>query len=330
MNNVPFFKKEVEKFQYFQMPKWLFVEPYCELSLQAKTVYMFLFNRLSLSLKNEWQDDDGQVFVYYSNEKLAGKEDGLGCSIPTVIKAKKELASVGLLKEVRQGLTLSNRIYLMGPNPFSQEVKNFNHRSKNSSIPDDKNLKTSKTEKSKTEYSNDYDTDMTDLISAFQKAFRGHTPTPFQYEDLEKFHKEDGLSVEIMIEAIKRTSNNNANFHYLQGILRNWAKKGIQTMEQVIADDVSFEQKKNGRSAIAPKTKQSNIPDWALEEIEQNNSEEGMQHMQALKAKMLANEKGEPVPDWAEKVLAGKQTAEGQAKLAALYAELEAMENGET
>ncbi|MEG3257214.1 replication initiator protein A [Streptococcus suis] len=294
MNNVPFFKKEVEKFQYFQMPKWLFAEPYCELSLQAKTVYMFLFNRMSLSLKNEWQDDDGQVFVYYSNEKLAGKEDGLGCSIPTVIKAKKELASVGLLKEVRQGLTLSNRIYLMGPNPFSQEVKNFKHRSKNSLIPDDKNLKTSKTEKSKTEYSNDYDTDMTDLISAFQKAFRGHTPTPFQYDDLEKFHKEDGISIEIMIEAIKRTSNNDANFHYLQGILRNWAKKGIQTMEQVIADDLSFEQKKNGRSAIDPKPAQTNVPAWANEEVK------------------------------------NEQTAEGQARLADLYAELEAMENGET
>ncbi|MGQ7685889.1 replication initiator protein A [Streptococcus suis] len=293
MNNVPFFKKEVEKFQYFQMPKWLFAEPYCELSLQAKTVYMFLFNRLSLSLKNEWLDDDGQVFVYYSNEKLAGKE-GLSCSIPTVIKAKKELTSIGLLKEVRQGLTLSNRIYLMGPNPFSQEVKNFKYRSKNSLIPDDKNLKTSKTEKSKTEYSNDYDTDMTDLISAFQKAFRGHTPTPFQYEDLEKFHKEDGLSIEIMIEAIKRTSNNNANFHYLQGILRNWAKKGIQTMEQVIADDLTFEQKKNGRSAIAPKLKQSNIPDWANEEVK------------------------------------NEQTEEGQVVLADLYAELEAMENGKT
>lgn len=293
MNNVPFFKKEVEKFQYFQMPKWLFAEPYCELSLQAKTVYMFLFNRLSLSLKNEWLDDEGQVFVYYSNEKLAGKE-GLSCSIPTVIKAKKELTSIGLLKEVRQGLTLSNRIYLMGPNPFSQEVKDFKYRSKNSLILDDKNLKTSKNEKSKTEYSNDYDTDMTDLISAFQKAFRGHTPTPFQYEDLEKFHKEDGLSIEIMIEAIKRTSNNNANFHYLQGILRNWAKKGIQTMEQVIADDVSFEQKKNGRSAIAPKLKQSNVPDWANDEVK------------------------------------NEQTEDGQAVLADLYAELEAMENGET
>lgn len=52
--------------------------------------------------------------------------------------------------------------------------------------------------------------------------------------------------------------------------------------------------------------------------------------MKALKAEMLARDKGETVPEWAEKVLATKRTAEGQAKLADIYAELEAMENGET
>ncbi|HGA1227431.1 TPA: conserved phage C-terminal domain-containing protein, partial [Streptococcus suis] len=81
---------------------------------------------------------------------------------------------------------------------------------------------------------------------------------------------------------------------------------------------------------MVPRVPKTNIPDWALEEIEQDNSEEAMQRMQALKARMLANEKDEPVPDWAEKVLASQQTVEGQAKLADIYAELEAMENGET
>ncbi|MDY7603041.1 phage replisome organizer N-terminal domain-containing protein [Streptococcus suis] len=81
---------------------------------------------------------------------------------------------------------------------------------------------------------------------------------------------------------------------------------------------------------MVPRVPKTNIPDWALEEIKQDNSEEAMQRMQALKARMLANEKDEPVPKWAEKVLASQQTAEGQAKLADIYAELEAMENGET
>lgn len=239
MSNVPFFKREVEKFQYFQMPKWLFAEPYCELSLQAKVVYMFLFNRLNLSLKNEWQDDDGQVFVYYSNENLAGKEDGLGCSIPTVIKAKKELASAGLLKEVRQGLTLSNRIYLMGPNPFSQEVKNFKHRSKNSFIQDNKNFKTSKTEKSKTEYSNSSsginNSDFQILIKDFEKGF-GRLLSPFEIEDIEKWVKEDGMAEDVIREALREAvSSGKAFTKYINGILRNWKREGLLTVELVRA-----------------------------------------------------------------------------------------------
>ncbi|HFI0634132.1 TPA: replication initiator protein A [Streptococcus suis] len=326
METAIFFKNEVEKFQYYQFPKWLMKEPYCELSLLAKMVYTLLYDRLGLSIKNEWYDEDGKVYIHYSNENLARKDGGVNCSIPTVIKAKKELANAGLLTEVRQGLTLSNRIYLKGPNILNQEVKNFKYRTKNSLILDDKNLKTNKTEYIKTEYSND-NNDMAQIISSFQKAFRGHTPTPFQFEELQKYLNDDGMNVDIIIEAIIRTSNNNANFSYLQGILRNWARKGIKTVEQVLADDASHQQKKSGWKRSNPVPHETNIPSWALEEIEQDNSEEAMQRMQALKAKMLADEKGEPVPDWAEKVLASKQTAEGQAKLADVFAELEAMEN---
>ena len=294
---VPFFKKEVEKFQYFQMPKWLFNEPYCDLSLMAKMTYTLLFNRLSLSLKNEWQDEKGQVFVYYANEKLADKKEGLNCSVPTVIKAKKELQEVGLLREVRQGLTLSNRIYLLGPSSFSQEVKDFNHRSKNSFILDDKNLETNKTEKSKTEKSNYYHHDdeavLAAIVPAFQKAFRGHTPTPFQMEDLQKYHVEDGVAVEVLVEAIKRTSNAKADYRYLQKILSNWARKGIQSMEQVEAADRAFEERKGlryGQGKPAPAT--SNVPDWAEEPLAEKSemSAESREKMAQLKREMLALE----------------------------------------
>ncbi|HFI0055602.1 TPA: conserved phage C-terminal domain-containing protein, partial [Streptococcus suis] len=72
---------------------------------------------------------------------------------------------------------------------------------------------------------------------------------------------------------------------------------------------------------MVPKVPKTNIPDWALEEYEQEHSKEAMQRMQALRERMLANE---------NKASPSGQTAEGQAKLADIYAELEAMENGET
>ena len=70
---------------------------------------MLLFGRLELSIKNSWHDRDGNVFQYYTNEQLMVD---LNSSEKTIIKFKKELKDVGLLKEVRQGNNLPNRIYI--------------------------------------------------------------------------------------------------------------------------------------------------------------------------------------------------------------------------
>ncbi|WP_099776294.1 DnaD domain protein [Streptococcus suis] len=155
----------------------------------------------------------------------------------------------------------------------------------------------------------------------------------YQYEKLKDYLDIDKLEPALVKRAIDRAADNaKRNFGYVNAILKNWAKNDIRTIAKQDEEQRNFVDRKsnsfqNGNTSQPRKT---NIPDWALEEIEQDNSEEAMQRMQALKAKMLAEEKGEPAPDWAVKVLAGKQTAEGQAKLAAIYAELEAMENGET
>ncbi|HEL1603176.1 TPA: DnaD domain protein [Streptococcus suis] len=155
----------------------------------------------------------------------------------------------------------------------------------------------------------------------------------YQYEKLKDYLDIDKLEPALVKRAIDRAADNaKRNFGYVNAILKNWAQNDIRTIVQQDEEQRSYVDRKSNvfqdRNTSQPR--KTNIPDWALEEIEQDNSEEAMQRMQAMKAKMLANEKGEPVPDWAEKVLVGKQTAEGQAKLADIYAELEAMENGET
>ncbi|HFI0255012.1 TPA: DnaD domain protein [Streptococcus suis] len=155
----------------------------------------------------------------------------------------------------------------------------------------------------------------------------------YQYEKLKDYLDIDKLEPTLVKRAIDRAADNaKRNFGYVNAILKNWAKNDIRTIAKQDEEQRNFVDRKsnsfqNGNTSQPRKT---NIPDWALEEIEQDNSEEAKQYMQAMKAKMSANEKGEPVPDWAEKILASKQTADGQAKLAAIYSELEAMENGET
>ena len=113
-----YFKNEVEKFQYFQLPKWLFKEPYKKLSNNAKIMYALLYNRLDLSLESKWHDQNGQVFMYFTTAEFC---EELGCSEKTVTKIKKELVTSGLLREERQGLTKPNRLYILGPKIVKRE-----------------------------------------------------------------------------------------------------------------------------------------------------------------------------------------------------------------
>lgn len=113
-----YFKNEVEKFQYFQLPKWLFKEPYKKLSNNAKIMYALLYNRLDLSLESKWHDRNGKVFMYFTTAEFC---EELGCSEKTVTKIKKELVISGLLREERQGLTKPNRLYILGPKIVKQE-----------------------------------------------------------------------------------------------------------------------------------------------------------------------------------------------------------------
>ena len=104
-------KSEVAGFlAFFKFPKpFIYDEKYKKLSNNAKLMYMLLFGRLELSVKNGWHDRKGNVFQYYTNEQLM---IDLNSSEKTIIKVKKELREVGLLEEVRQGNNLPNRIYI--------------------------------------------------------------------------------------------------------------------------------------------------------------------------------------------------------------------------
>lgn len=113
-----YYKNEVEKYQYFQLPKWLFKEPYKKLSNNAKIMYALLYNRLDLSLESKWHDRNGKVFMYFTTAEFC---EELGCSEKTVTKIKKELVTSGLLKEERQGLTKPNRLYILGPKIVKRE-----------------------------------------------------------------------------------------------------------------------------------------------------------------------------------------------------------------
>ena len=151
-------KSEVTGFlAFFKFPKpFIYDEKYKKLSNNAKLLYMLLFDRLELSLKNGWHDKDGNVFQYYTNEQLM---IDLNCnSNKTIIKIKKELKDAGLITEVRQGMNLPNRIYLGALNgsveSTFQEVQKVHHGSVENTLSEVQKVYTIKTENTKTENNN--------------------------------------------------------------------------------------------------------------------------------------------------------------------------------
>lgn len=149
-----YFKNEVEKYQYFQLPKWLFKEPYKKLSNNAKIMYALLYNRLDLSLESKWHDRNGQVFMYFTTADFC---EELGCSEKTVTKIKKELVTSGLLREERQGLTKPNRLYILGPKIIKcepPEPKKIPPRTVENTALDAQEVQTIKTDIRKTDIDN--------------------------------------------------------------------------------------------------------------------------------------------------------------------------------
>lgn len=151
-------KSEVTGFlSFFKFPKpFIYDEKYKTLSNNAKMLYMLLFDRLELSLKNGWHDKEGNVFQYYTNEQLM---IDLNCnSNKTIIKIKKELKDAGLMTEVRQGMNLPNRIYLDALNgsveSTFQEVQKVHLGSVENTLSEVQKVHTIKTENTKTENNN--------------------------------------------------------------------------------------------------------------------------------------------------------------------------------
>ncbi|QEA58295.1 replication initiator protein A [Leuconostoc koreense] len=96
--------------RFYKIPKALFEnEFYADMKLETKMAYAILRDRFLLSIKNNWIDKNGDVYLIYKNSDL---QSILSVGEKKVISLKKELADFGLLEEERQGLNKPNRLYV--------------------------------------------------------------------------------------------------------------------------------------------------------------------------------------------------------------------------
>ena len=98
-----FYGKEADQYSFYKIPKLLFTdEHFKKVSVEAKVLYGLMLDRMSLSMKNQWLDDEGRAYIYYSLDDIM---DALGCSNKKAISIMKELDTedgIGLIEKKRQ------------------------------------------------------------------------------------------------------------------------------------------------------------------------------------------------------------------------------------
>ena len=184
-----FYGQAGELFSFYRVPKALFQEPrFQSLSTDAKTLYGILLDRMSLSVKNGWLDEQNRVFIIFTIEDV---KRSLCCADNKATKLLRELEEFGLIERKRRGLGRPSLVYVKNFSADSSKTRfqnRENHESGGfkSASQDPAKPRCNKTDKNNTEMNETYpfNSEETDGMS--------------QREQLEKYFSQS-LEVELLL-----------------------------------------------------------------------------------------------------------------------------------
>ena len=184
-----FYGQTGELFSFYRIPKALFQEQrFQSLSTDAKTLYGILLDRMSLSAKNGWLDEQNRVFIIFTIEDV---KRSLCCADNKATKLLRELEEFGLIERKRRGLGRPSLVYVKNFSADSSKTRfqnRENHESGSfkSASQDPAKPRCNKTDKNNTEMNETYpfNSEETDGMS--------------QREQLEKYFSQS-LEVELLL-----------------------------------------------------------------------------------------------------------------------------------
>lgn len=194
-----YYGAEAEQFSFYRVPRLLIKdERFKGLSSDAKLLYGLMLDRMALSMKNGWFDEENRAYIHYTVENIM---EDLGCAKATCVKVIAELDSkkgIGLIEKKRQGLGRPDIIY----------VKNF--------------VAIEQTEQAKTEEEKPANTDVsTEVQNLNFKKYSSQTSRSSEFElqevqDLEyqKFKNYTSRSLEFEPTEVQKLNSNYTNINY--------------------------------------------------------------------------------------------------------------------
>ena len=186
---------EAEQFSFYRVPRLLIKdERFKGLSSDAKLLYGLMLDRMALSMKNGWLDDENKAYIIYTVDNIM---EDLGCAKATCVKVIKELDSengIGLIEKKRRGLGKPDIIY----------VKNF------AAVEDKEPEETAANTDKPTEVQNLNFKKFNNYTSGSSKS----EPQEVQDLDLQKYKKQTSRSSESEPLEVQKTDPNYTNYNY--------------------------------------------------------------------------------------------------------------------
>ena len=220
---------EAEQYTFYRIPKVLFTaECFRSLSCEAKVLYGLLLDRMGLSIKNRWFDEEDRVYIIFTVEELA---ELLSCGTQKVVRLLKELdvkSGIGLIEKKRLGLGKPNVIYVknfmiqeltrvekqdLEAEPLENTLNGENHNSRN--------VKITIQESAKSQFKNDENHNSGNVKITIQESAKSQSNNT-EYSDIE--HNENqsiDLSEGDVMERKKHYRNMVQEQIYYKSLIQN-------------------------------------------------------------------------------------------------------------
>ena len=108
-----YYGMQADQYSFYRIPKILFTNAYFKkLSCEAKVLYGLLLDRMSLSIKNKWFDEENRACIIFTIDEVG---ELMSCAKQKAVKIMSELDSdkgIGLIEKKRAGLGRANIIYV--------------------------------------------------------------------------------------------------------------------------------------------------------------------------------------------------------------------------
>ena len=120
-----YYGQEAEQFTFYRLPKALITDNrFKDISNNSKLLYGLMLDRMSLSVRSGWFDDQNRVYIKYSIKSIM---EDLNCSKMTAVGLLKELQAIGLV-DIEQRNGLANIIYVKNFVSGGEEEKRSRRR----------------------------------------------------------------------------------------------------------------------------------------------------------------------------------------------------------